>query len=106
MKLIIENWKRFINESNDVSTIIKDLLKNSSCSIEEINNGQCEDFMMNLISELPEDAIERTIPFDSELPGHYWVEFRGKHYDAETPDGVNDWRELPIFEKFFEDLDD
>ena len=30
----------------------------------------------------------------------------GKHYDAETPDGVNDWRELPIFQKFFEDLDD
>jgi len=32
-----------------------------------------------------------------DLPGHYWIKWKGRHYDAECPDGVKDWLELPVF---------
>ena len=28
-------------------------------------------------------------------------EFKGKFYDAETPDGVSDWKELPWMQSFY-----
>jgi hypothetical protein len=34
-----------------------------------------------------------------EFPTHYWVQYRGKHYDAEQPAGVKDWLNLPIFRR-------
>jgi hypothetical protein len=36
-----------------------------------------------------------------ELPHHQWAIFNGKHYDAESPNGVNVWFELPIFRRYF-----
>src|SRR5207248_5229296 len=41
-----------------------------------------------------EDVVE-----DDTLPRHAWVFFRGRHYDAECPDGVTDWRDLPVFKR-------
>lgn len=35
------------------------------------------------------------------LPHHHWVCYNKKHYDAECPNGVNTWVELPIFKRFF-----
>ncbi len=99
MKLLLENWQEYLNEAVDVTAIISDLLSNSECSATEINSGQCEEFMMDLIQRLPDDAIERTVPFDSHWPGHYWVEYQGRHYDTEAPEGVKDWKDLPIFRR-------
>ena len=70
-----------------------------------INNGLCEDFAMMVIeqmggysSELEEVATES---FDgaNDLPGHVWIYYQDKFYDAECPQGVKDWRELPIFKR-------
>jgi len=33
--------------------------------------------------------------------GHVWVKYKGKFYDAEAPNGVDDWRELPYIKKVF-----
>ena len=99
MKLLLENWRKYLNETVNVTAIISDLLSSSECSVTEINRGQCEDFMIDLMQRLPDDAIERTVPFDSGLPGHYWVEYRGRHYDAVAPEGVEDWKDLPIFRR-------
>ena len=30
---------------------------------------------------------------------HVWLYYNGKHYDAETPNGVNDFIELPFFQR-------
>lgn len=32
---------------------------------------------------------------------HTWIFYNGKHYDAEVPEGVNYWHELPLCKKFF-----
>jgi len=88
-------WREVAN----MEAIITDLLSDSKCSATEINNGQCEDFMMKLVQRLPDDAVEKTVPFDSHYPGHYWIEYQGRHYDAETPKGVENWKDLPIFKR-------
>ncbi len=33
------------------------------------------------------------------LVHHQWIYYSGKHYDAERPNGVNKWFELPIFQR-------
>ena len=33
------------------------------------------------------------------LVHHQWIYFYGKQYDAEKPNGVNKWFELPIFQR-------
>ena len=37
--------------------------------------------------------------YDHELPGHFWIEVEGRCYDAEAPEGVEDWKDLPIFQR-------
>ncbi len=32
---------------------------------------------------------------------HTWIYFNGKHYDAEVPNGVDKWYELPLISEFF-----
>lgn len=32
---------------------------------------------------------------------HVWIYFNGRHYDAEAPNGVAYWYELPLCKKFF-----
>ena len=33
-------------------------------------------------------------------PSHCWFIHEGKHYDAECPQGVDCWHDLPIFKKW------
>ena len=75
-----------------------------------INCGSCEEFMLDVI-EMSKDVLglsldEGATPWENgegeydNYPGHYWVEYEGKCYDSECADGVDDWKELPIFKKY------
>ena len=67
----------------------------------EINNSQCEEFALKIVSKVKgaEDVCtENFVEFGS-LPGHVWILFEGKHYDAECIDGVDNFLELPIFQR-------
>lgn len=68
-----------------------------------INCGCCEEFA-NDLSEIVFNAIptwgdELTDPGDDvDLYGdHCFVEYDGKYYDAECPEGVEDFRQIPCF---------
>jgi len=63
----------------------------------DINNGECEDFARDVLEIVPQAKEVWSEMFSMELVGHVWVEYRGKHYDAECPDGVRDWHDLFIF---------
>jgi hypothetical protein len=71
----------------------------------DINNGQCEDFAMAVIksmggySDTLEEVATESFNNTDDLPGHVWIYYGDKYYDAECPEGVSDWRELPIFKK-------
>jgi len=36
--------------------------------------------------------------FRKRLPGHIWIYYNGRHYDAERPYGVNNFMDLPYFQ--------
>lgn len=76
----------------------------------EINDGDCEEFAYAVLGYLLNDPYkdqhdncrelcESNFLDFGDLPGHTWVYYNGKHYDAECPDGVTDWRHLPLYEK-------
>lgn len=71
--------------------LIRDAVKKSNRSPWDINNGDCEPFAIALHKKLPGSAV-----FDY-MGVHAFVKNQGKFYDAETPEGVLDWRKLEFF---------
>jgi hypothetical protein len=75
----------------------------------DIGNGWCEEWGERLIQryhELHQDQCPSCPSgewFEKEYGGyiadHYVVEFRGKYYDAERPDGVDSVWDLPIWKQ-------
>jgi len=68
----------------------------------QINNGLCEDFayhVADICDDARVDAPENHgfSPMDGRYGGHVWISDGEKFYDAEAPEGVSDWRRLPLF---------
>ena len=65
---------------------------------EQINAGFCADFATVLwesfreVKILGDDDLDPTREYT-----HTVMLFEGRYYDAERVDGVDDWRDLPIF---------
>ena len=92
--------------SNRVTETILNLIKEWGVDPYDINNGRCEEFALEVIKQIPEAIDVQTESFDGEdtkLPGHVWILYQDKHYDAECPEGVSDWKDLPIFKKLNKD---
>ena len=66
----------------------------------DINSGHCEEFAFKLAEQLPGCFVIGT-DWESSAPGHFWIFASGRHYDAEIPDGTDDWRNLPIMKRHF-----
>ena len=85
-----------------ISEIIKLLVEAYGEAPFDIDNGLCDYFASDLIQALESIGKAAEIdctPDDADLPGHCWAEVDGRFYDAETPFGVPDWRELTIFKQ-------
>ena len=70
--------------------------------VEDINNGNCEEWAGLVAQHVPNAIIGSTPARDwnAGWPGHYWIKIKGKnglYYDAESLDGVKHWRQLKIF---------
>jgi hypothetical protein len=66
------------------------------------NTGFCDIYASKLSKLLPGSKQWDTEEMGpSGTLGHVWVEFKGKFYDAETPDGVQDWKQLPWMQEFY-----
>jgi hypothetical protein len=62
-----------------------------------INNGWCWVFAIKWAEKLGPDAkvVNSSDHYrHGTFPGHSWVEYHGLHFDAETPDGVSDPRQM------------
>lgn len=95
----------------NISEIIRSLVQSWDCSAFQINCGECEDFAWRIIERLgleneTDTTYIRADPVDEQdefgnkdlfWPSHYWLVHEGKHYDAECPQGVDCWHDLPIF---------
>jgi hypothetical protein len=72
----------------------------------DINCGYCEEWAaitrQKYFELTGQSVIEILSDIDligdfGEVPGHAFIRFEGKYYDAECPEGVDDWRKLPLF---------
>lgn len=59
----------------------------------EINYGQC--FQWAYLARQLYSGIELW-----DLKYHAFVKYKGKFYDSETPNGIKDWRKLPIIKLY------
>jgi len=102
LKMPFGNVNLELQEEMGLPEILRRLVGAYGSHPRAINNGNCDLFAEDLVlaAELfGEQGQVFVTPEDDELPGHCWVFMRGKHFDAETPEGVVDWRELPIFKR-------
>lgn len=96
----------------------------------QINNGLCEEFAEDVLEDLggySDDSFElvtedfsdewgiiqpgfksiygnlpHKVEKEIDLPFHVWIFHKGKHYDAEKPEGVKNFFNLPIFKRSIE----
>jgi hypothetical protein len=105
--------RRFASLPRVIRLVRDAYVEHLGCDAKTINQGWCEDFAVEVIY-----CLRRSVPvtraWDDELTGWYeeeltgWHEedlcgshcflcYKGRFYDSEAPDGVEDWRELPHF---------
>lgn len=88
----------------------KKYVKNGCQSISDINSGYCEDFAEDIHKKFPKAEPM----WGDQLPKNFWkmsrnwinwiaayhcfIEYKGKYYDSESPNGVKH----PIFLKCFQ----
>jgi len=101
-----------VNIKAEIEKMIDHFNKDYNCRLELINTGHCAEFADELIEKTgglvvgndhPHLLKRRKLPgggmawSQPDMPGHVWIFWKGKHYDAMTRDGVKDWRDLDIF---------
>jgi hypothetical protein len=66
----------------------------------EINRGGCAD-IADIVWRMTKHVADVEITSDEDEDGgeytHTFLKYDGRFFDAECPDGVDDWRDLPIY---------
>ena len=84
----------------NISQFIRNLIKDIGKTPYDINNSECDYFADHIITAYPKAQIRTSEDYEPEMPvGHVWVEYHGRHYDAECPNGVKNPLNLPIFRR-------
>lgn len=68
-----------------------------------VNSGMCEEFAQHFMHQIPGGEMYGAEDFegiDTKYPGHLWIFDGNKHYDSECPEGVFEWRDLPIYKRY------
>jgi len=69
---------------------------------EVCNTGFCDIFAEKFREEYPGAELWGTDWGTKESPfGHVWLKYAGKFYDAETPNGVSSWEDLPYIQRLY-----
>lgn len=87
----------------DVIRGVLDRLGRDPC---KINLGECQRFAETIQEHVPDADLIDNIEFASRTQGigsHVFLRCDGRFYDSEAPDGVTDFRDLPFFERNFDD---
>jgi len=66
---------------------------------EMCNDGFCDVFAEKFREEYPGAELWGTDYGIGYTFGHVWVKYGNKFYDAETQNGVEDWKQLPYIQK-------
>jgi hypothetical protein len=83
-----------------IATVIGVMVREWGIPPREINARRCDEFAQEVIARM--GGYSDTLTDDAsneDEPGHYWIVYRDKCYDAECPNGVSDHRNLPFFHR-------
>jgi len=104
-KSICKIVERMISDLLDIEDIIcclrdKFLEQGLATSYENINEGLCDEFAACVCTFLPGCTMYWNDDFTDEFDcSHCFIEYEDRYYDAECPEGVDDWRDLPFFQR-------
>jgi hypothetical protein len=70
-------------------------------TLQDINSGNCHKLAQVLVNTEVGDGVD---VLKAGYGYHVWVEYKGTHFDAETPSGVDDYKQLPFFDRVSEDV--
>ncbi len=87
------------NPRDPVTAEIERVVLGLGCTPYEVNNGLCGEISEHVESAVP-GAREFATSSYSVLPGHSWIYYGDRHYDAEAPHGVEEFLDLPIFQRW------
>lgn len=95
--------------NNPATRAVHDLLKKDYRGErpEEINNGNCFGFAATLAGKIGDGArTVSTMGKPGVFPGHWVVEYKGRYYDAESPEGVDDLKDLRYSRRMYAFMND
>lgn len=82
-----------------IPKLILSLIVEFDMKPKEINKGWCFEFARRLHDMVGGTWLEYESTGFHYLNHHAWLYAAGKHYDAECPNGVSEYTELPCFKK-------
>lgn len=75
-----------------ISKAIRQVVQEINLRPFDINDGLCEEFAAQIKIKVPQaHSMDLGINY-----GHICVKYMGKYYDAEEPEGVKHWKQLPL----------
>jgi len=80
------------------------MCKGGICTPCELNSGLCDQWANEVFERLTEMGIDAEIwstVWERSYADHMFVKIGSKFYDAENIDGVDDYMELPFFQRSF-----
>ena len=88
-----------------ITEVINKLIAEWGIDPQAINHGRCIEFAQQLQSKLGgELQWDNPYPWPGiphPLPTHCFLKLNNKYYDAECPNGVERWEQLPYFVRYF-----
>jgi hypothetical protein len=66
-------------------------------TLQSINSGCC-----NRVASIVVKRVDGVTAMKAGDWDHVWVEYNGRHYDAEVPTGVDNYKDLPFFNRVSE----
>jgi len=82
-----------------ISDYILYLIDDYQLSPREINNGLCADIADEIWRKFPIAKVLSDKDMGSPEYTHSFIYYLGKFYDVECPNGITNWKELPIFNR-------
>ncbi len=92
-KRLALRWDRFL--MYQACRLTSDI-KFRGLSARNINSGQCFEWATIVFDKIAGSKIAGQ---NIRGCGHTWIEYKGRLYDAEVPNGVRNWKDLPFWKR-------
>lgn len=85
----------------DITTVIKEMVATWGESARSINDGDCERFAQEVEKLIPDaKPVWDWFDLSKGYNGlHCFIRYKDRFYDSESPEGVEDWADLPFFKR-------